>query len=168
MNQREVATLAGGCFWCLEAVFLELRGVLGVKSGYAGGHVANPTYEQVCGKQTGHAEVVQVTFDPSEISYEDLLHDPRSDHEGSPGQRHRAAVPLGNLHALRCAARGGVRAVEGGAVALGCGDRHGDRGAGEVLAGGGVPRQLFRAESGESVLRGRGGAEGGEGEKDLL
>ena len=60
----EVATLAGGCFWCLEAVYLELRGVQGVKSGYAGGHVANPTYEQVCGKKTGHTEVVQVTFDP--------------------------------------------------------------------------------------------------------
>ncbi|MDH5235222.1 MAG: peptide-methionine (S)-S-oxide reductase MsrA, partial [Gemmatimonadota bacterium] len=78
----EQATLGGGCFWCLEAVFLELRGVKSVKSGYAGGHLANPTYEQVCGKKTGHAEVVQVEFDPTEISYAELLevfftiHDP--------------------------------------------------------------------------------------------
>src|SRR5436190_542857 len=58
---QEVATLGGGCFWCLDAVFRDLRGVTRVHSGYAGGHVANPTYEQVCGKRTGHAEVVQVT-----------------------------------------------------------------------------------------------------------
>ena len=78
----ELATLAGGCFWCLEAVFLELKGVHGVKSGYAGGRRPNPTYEQVCTGTTGHAEVVQVTFDPSVISFHDLLdvfftiHDP--------------------------------------------------------------------------------------------
>ena len=78
----ELATLGGGCFWCLEAVYLGLRGVSAVKSGYAGGQVPNPTYEQVCGKKTGHAEVVQMTFDPAELSYADLLrvfftiHDP--------------------------------------------------------------------------------------------
>ncbi len=78
----ETATLGGGCFWCLEAVYLGLKGVSAVKSGYAGGQVANPTYAQVCGKQTGHAEVVQVTFNPAEVSYADLLrvfftiHDP--------------------------------------------------------------------------------------------
>lgn len=69
----QVATLGGGCFWCLEAVYLELRGVHGAKSGYAGGHVANPTYEQVCGKQTGHVEVVQLSFDPAEIGFAELL-----------------------------------------------------------------------------------------------
>ena len=63
-NGREVATLGGGCFWCLEAVFDELRGVESVVSGYAGGAVANPTYRQVCEGTTGHAEVVQVAFDP--------------------------------------------------------------------------------------------------------
>ncbi|HEY2132247.1 MAG TPA: peptide-methionine (S)-S-oxide reductase MsrA [Acetobacteraceae bacterium] len=74
--------MGGGCFWCLEAVYLGLRGVSAVMSGYSGGHVDNPSYEQVCGKQTGHAEVVQITFDPAEVSYEDLLrvfytiHDP--------------------------------------------------------------------------------------------
>jgi peptide-methionine (S)-S-oxide reductase len=78
----ETATIGGGCFWCLEAVFTELRGVLRVESGFAGGYVDNPTYKQVCGGDTGHAEVVQITFDPTEIGYEDLLrvffaaHDP--------------------------------------------------------------------------------------------
>ncbi len=81
-SAREVATLGGGCFWCLEAVFENVRGVERVVSGYAGGEVANPTYEQVCTGATGHAEVVQVTFDPSVLTYRDLLevffaiHDP--------------------------------------------------------------------------------------------
>jgi peptide-methionine (S)-S-oxide reductase len=81
-RDMETATLGGGCFWCLEAVYLGLKGVSAVKSGYAGGHVANPTYAQVCGKQTGHAEVVQVVFDPAVVSYADVLrvfftiHDP--------------------------------------------------------------------------------------------
>jgi peptide-methionine (S)-S-oxide reductase len=78
----EVATLGGGCFWCLDAAFGELKGVESVVSGYSGGWVADPSYEQVCGGQTGHAEVAQVTFDPSVISYGELLdvfftlHDP--------------------------------------------------------------------------------------------
>src|SRR5260370_8542012 len=74
MAERDVATLAGGCFWCLEAAFQELRGVEQVVSGYAGGHVPNPSYELVCTGTTGHAEVVQITFDPAVVSYEDLLH----------------------------------------------------------------------------------------------
>ncbi len=80
--KQEVATFGGGCFWCLEAVFEETRGVLDVVNGYAGGEVQNPTYEQVCSGTTGHAEVVQITFDPMVISYEALLkifwliHDP--------------------------------------------------------------------------------------------
>ncbi|MDA8095211.1 MAG: peptide-methionine (S)-S-oxide reductase MsrA [Betaproteobacteria bacterium] len=79
---EETATLGGGCFWCLEAAFRELRGVIRVVSGYAGGSVANPTYEQVCTGRSGHAEVVQVTFDPRTIGYAQLLevffalHDP--------------------------------------------------------------------------------------------
>jgi len=72
-TSREVATLAGGCFWCLEAVFLELKGVEQVQSGYAGGRVPDPSYELVCTGTTGHAEVVQVTFDPAVISFRDLL-----------------------------------------------------------------------------------------------
>src|SRR2546429_8400593 len=74
MPQREVATLAGGCFWCLEAAFQQLQGVEQVRSGYAGGHVANPSYEDVCTGTTGHAEVVQITFDPSVVSFDELLH----------------------------------------------------------------------------------------------
>ena len=81
-SAREVATLGGGCFWCLEAVYQELRGVEKVESGYSGGHVPKPTYRAVCSETTGHAEVVQVTFDPSVVSYKDILevyftiHDP--------------------------------------------------------------------------------------------
>lgn len=79
---REVATLGGGCFWCLEAVFDGLTGVESVESGYSGGHLANPSYEDICGGDTGHAEVVRVTFDPAAVSYADILdvffviHDP--------------------------------------------------------------------------------------------
>jgi peptide-methionine (S)-S-oxide reductase len=72
--QLEKATLAGGCFWCLEAVLQELKGVESVQSGYAGGHVPDPSYERVCTGATGHAEVVQVSFDPEVISFQDLLH----------------------------------------------------------------------------------------------
>ncbi len=81
-KQLEQATLGGGCFWCLEAIYKRVKGVETVVSGYAGGHVENPTYEQVCTDTTGHAEVVQITFDPKVISYEDILnifwqiHDP--------------------------------------------------------------------------------------------
>lgn len=96
----KLATLGGGCFWCLEAVYLGLRGVSAVKSGYAGGHVANPTYEQVCGKQTGHAEVVQVTYDDAELDYADLLrvfftiHDPTTkDRQGNDvGPQYRSII----------------------------------------------------------------------------
>ena len=68
--QREVATLGSGCFWCTEAVFEREPGVVSVVSGYTGGHVKNPTYEQICGKKTGHAEVTQITFDPTKTSFE--------------------------------------------------------------------------------------------------
>ena len=72
-SKLEVATLGGGCFWCLEAVFDEVKGVTDVVSGYAGGAVKNPTYEQVCSGRTGHAEVVQVAFDPAIISFQEIL-----------------------------------------------------------------------------------------------
>jgi peptide-methionine (S)-S-oxide reductase len=81
-DHHETATLGGGCFWCLEAVYKDLKGVSRVVPGYAGGALANPTYEQVCGGRTGHAEVVQITYDPAEVSFRDLLdvfftiHDP--------------------------------------------------------------------------------------------
>lgn len=99
-SQTEVATLAGGCFWCLEAVYNELRGVESVVSGYAGGQVANPSYEQVCSGRTGHAEVVQVTFDSNAISYRELLevfftiHDPTTlNRQGADvGTQYRSAI----------------------------------------------------------------------------
>jgi len=81
-NKTELATLGGGCFWCVEAVYERLPGVNSVTSGYAGGHTKNPTYKEVCGGDTGHAEVTQIEFDPTVISYEKLLdvfweaHDP--------------------------------------------------------------------------------------------
>src|SRR5256714_570908 len=74
MSKSEVTTLAGGCFWCLEAAFQELKGVVKFRSGYAGGRVANPSYEDVCTGTAGHAEVVQITFDPTVVSFNDLLH----------------------------------------------------------------------------------------------
>jgi peptide-methionine (S)-S-oxide reductase len=99
-KQSEVATLAGGCFWCLEAVFDELKGVESVESGYSGGHVQSPSYAQVCDGDTGHAEVVQVTFDPQVLSYKDLLtvfftiHDPTTmNRQGNDvGTQYRSAI----------------------------------------------------------------------------
>jgi peptide-methionine (S)-S-oxide reductase len=99
-GEREVATLGGGCFWCLDAVYRQLRGVEKVVSGYAGGTVVNPSYREVCGGRTGHAEVVQITFDPMEISYRDLLdvfftiHDPTTkDRQGADmGPQYRSIV----------------------------------------------------------------------------
>jgi len=74
MNKTETAILGGGCFWCVEAAIQQLEGVHSVRSGYMGGQLANPTYQQVCGGRTGHVEVAEVTFDPDVISYSDLLH----------------------------------------------------------------------------------------------
>ncbi|HSO11919.1 MAG TPA: peptide-methionine (S)-S-oxide reductase MsrA [Anaerolineales bacterium] len=96
----QTATLAGGCFWCLEAVFDEIKGVNGVESGYAGGHMDNPTYRAVCNGDTGHAEVVQVHFDPNIVSYRDLLnvffaiHDPTTlNRQGADvGAQYRSAI----------------------------------------------------------------------------
>ncbi|NGM71153.1 peptide-methionine (S)-S-oxide reductase MsrA [Natronolimnobius sp. AArcel1] len=96
----EHATFGGGCFWCVEAAFKELEGVNTVTSGYAGGHVENPTYEAVCAESTGHAEVVQIEYDPAEITYPDLLevfftiHDPTTkDREGPDvGSQYRSAI----------------------------------------------------------------------------
>jgi peptide-methionine (S)-S-oxide reductase len=99
-DRREVATLAGGCFWCLDAVFRDLRGVEKVESGYSGGTMVNPSYEQVCSGRTGHAEVVQVTFDPTVISFRELLgvfftiHDPTTLNRqgGDVGTQYRSAI----------------------------------------------------------------------------
>ena len=100
MSNDEVAIFGGGCFWCTEAVYDSLHGVKSVESGYAGGHVENPTYRQVCGGDTGHVEVVRVTFDPQEISYRDLLdvffsiHDPTTLNRqgGDVGTQYRSVI----------------------------------------------------------------------------
>ena len=100
MAEFETATLAAGCFWCVEAVFDDLVGVEDVVSGYSGGHTENPTYQEVCSETTGHAEVVQVNFDPSQLSYADLLrvyftvHDPTQlNRQGNDiGTSYRSAI----------------------------------------------------------------------------
>ena len=97
---EQIAVLAGGCFWCTEAVFLDVVGVTKVESGYTGGTVANPTYKQVCGGDTGHAEAIRVTFDPDQLSYDDLLdiffatHDPTQlNRQGNDvGTQYRSAI----------------------------------------------------------------------------
>ena len=100
MMADEVAVLAGGCFWCTEAVFLDVVGVKSVESGYTGGEVANPTYRQVCGGDTGHAEAIRITFDNEQLSYDDLLdiffatHDPTQlNRQGNDvGTQYRSAI----------------------------------------------------------------------------
>jgi peptide-methionine (S)-S-oxide reductase len=97
---EEQATLGGGCFWCTEAVFKDVIGVTRVESGYMGGHVANPSYKQVCGGDTGHAEAIRVTFDPDAIRYDDILdiffatHDPTQlNRQGNDiGPQYRSAI----------------------------------------------------------------------------
>lgn len=99
-NGKQIATLAGGCFWCLEAVYDELKGVEDVVSGYAGGHVPHPSYERVCTGETGHAEVVQIKFDPQVISFNEILkvfftiHDPTTlNRQGADvGTQYRSAI----------------------------------------------------------------------------
>jgi peptide-methionine (S)-S-oxide reductase len=100
VKKQDTATFGTGCFWCTEAIFRELKGVLKVTSGYSGGHVVNPTYEQVCSKTTGHAEVIQVVYDPAEITYDELLevfwktHDPTTlNRQGNDiGPQYRSVV----------------------------------------------------------------------------
>lgn len=100
VQKTDTATFGAGCFWCVEAIFQQVEGVLKVKSGYCGGHVKNPTYEEVCSKTTGHAEVAQIVFDPSVISYDELLeifwktHDPTTlNRQGNDvGPQYRSAV----------------------------------------------------------------------------
>jgi peptide-methionine (S)-S-oxide reductase len=115
----EKATFGGGCFWCLEPIFRDLRGVEDVAVGYAGGHVENPTYAQVCGKKTGHAEVVQVTFDPAVIAYQDLLdvffaiHDPTTpNRQGADAGPQYRSIVLTHDDAQASAAEDTVAAID--------------------------------------------------------
>jgi peptide-methionine (S)-S-oxide reductase len=122
-EQMETATLAGGCFWCLEAVFERVEGVLDVRSGYAGGQASAPSYEEVCSGVTGHAEVVRVRFDPSVIPYRDVLeiffavHDPTTpNRQGADvGTQYRSAI-FYESEAQRDTARDTIRALEAEAI----------------------------------------------------
>jgi len=117
-EQKEVATLGGGCFWCLDSIFRDLKGVEKVESGYAGGSTENPTYRDVCSGKTGHAEVVQVTFDPTVIPFRDLLgvfftiHDPTTpNRQGADvGEQYRSIV-LHHSDAQRDAAKQVIEAL---------------------------------------------------------
>ncbi len=110
-SMEEKATFGSGCFWCTEAVFQRVRGVKSVASGYAGGHVPKPTYHQVCGGNTGHAEVVQITYDPSQVNYADLLeifwktHDPTTlNQQGNDfGTQYRSVIFTHNEEQLKLA-----------------------------------------------------------------
>ncbi len=154
----EVTTLGGGCFWCLEAVFDQVRGVEDVVSGYAGGKVAHPSYERVCTGTTGHAEVVQVAFDPSVISYREILDIFFSVHDPTTLNRQGAdigtPVPFCDLHTQRCTAgdcRGGdagsgrPQGIPGPGCDAGCA-------AGGFLPSGRLPPGVLRASSGASLL----------------
>jgi peptide-methionine (S)-S-oxide reductase len=118
---EQQAILAGGCFWCTEAVFKDLVGVSAVESGYVGGHVAQPTYRQVCGGDTGHAEAIRVTYDPAQISYDDLLdiffatHDPTQlNRQGNDvGTQYRSAIFPLDAEQEGAARRGIERAADG-------------------------------------------------------
>ena len=168
-----IATLAGGCFWCIESVFNRLRGVESAVSGYMGGHTTNPTYKDICNGDTGHAEVVQVTFDPDVIAYRDLLdvfftlHDPTQlNRQGNDvGTQYRSAIfchtPEQKTEAdsgdRRTHRRPGVRRTH----------RHGSRRGGNVLSRRGLPSGLLRTESRAALLPVRGGAEDSEGSGEI-
>ena len=122
-SQREQATLGGGCFWCLEAVFEELKGVTGVVSGYAGGRTANPTYKEVCSGRTGHAEVVQITYDPNVVGFGEILgvffsiHDPTTlNRQGADvGTQYRSVIFYADAHQKELAERA-IAEVNGSGV----------------------------------------------------
>ncbi len=155
MSNLELATLGAGCFWCVEAVFQQLRGVQQVVSGYAGGEVENPTYQQVCNGATGHAEVIQITFDPAVISFVELLevfwrtHDPTTLRCWNP-------VPLGGVLPFGPAKSDGEKILgryrRRWLVAQS--HRHRDRTLGDLLPGGGTSPRLLSPQRQSDVLPG--------------
>ena len=120
MENREIAVFGGGCFWCTEAVFSELKGVAAVAPGYAGGHTENPSYAQVCSDETGHAEVIEVQFDPSQISYDALLevffatHDPTTlNRQGADKGIHYRSIILYTSDSQRDQAQAFITSLDG-------------------------------------------------------
>ena len=122
MAKSEIATLGGGCFWCVEAVFQRINGVISVKPGYAGGNVKNPTYKQICTGNTGHAEVAKIEFDPSKITYSQILnvfwqsHDPTTlNRQGNDvGTQYRSVIFFHNESQREIAKKSKIDAEESG------------------------------------------------------
>ena len=149
-NKTEIADLGGGCFWCMEAVFERLPGVISVTSGFAGGTTENPTYQQVCTETTGHAEVTEIEFDPAKISYDKLLevfwqaHDPTTlNRQGADeGTSYRSIILYRDEKAE--AARGKIQA--GGAEGFSQSHRDGNRAAQEILQGRGLSPAILRQQ----------------------
>jgi peptide-methionine (S)-S-oxide reductase len=156
---HETITLGGGCFWCLEAVYEQVDGVVAVESGYSNGHVQAPTYEQVCAGDTGHVEVVRVQFDPARISLREVLeiffviHDPTTlNRQGNDvGPQYRSGI---YWHSPQ-------QETEARAVLAEVNAQVGGRAVTEI-ARRGVPPALLRAQSRAGLLRARRGAQGGE------
>ncbi len=152
----ETATFGAGCFWGVEYVFERVPGVVGTEVGYAGGHTENPTYRDVCSHGTGHAEVLRVEFDPSVVSFEQLLevfwamHDPTQ--VEPPGAGRRRPVPERDLHELGRAAAGRRGLARRGAGAVRPADRDRDHARRTVLPGGGLPPAVLRQERARAVL----------------
>ena len=167
-DKLATATFGEGCFWCSEAVFQNLKGVKSVASGYSGGAVENPTYEDVCTGRTGHAEVIQVTYDPAVISFEDLLkvfwqtHDPttlnRQGHDS--GTQYRSAIFYHNDEQRQIAEK--YKQQLDASKTFSFADRDRNNGVQEVLSGRKVPPGLLQLESDAAILPVRDPAEGGE------
>ena len=150
-NEYQQATLGGGCFWCVESAFLQVKGIQSVKSGYTGGHTPNPTYEQVCTGNTGHAEVAQLQYDPEQISYRQILeifftlHDPTQvNRQGNDvGTQYRTSIFYHNDEQKREAEKI-IAELEA----------DGSHRVRDLLSGGGLPRKLLRQKPGKPVLSG--------------
>ena len=161
---KEIATLAGGCFWCLEAVYDQVAGVESVESGYIGGQVDNPTYEQVCSGRTGHAEAVRITCDPSRIRYRDLLDIFFVIHLEQAGERRRDAISVGDFlsfSATEADGRGGHCGYHQGAAVSESGRHRGGAG-GPMVRSRALPPGILRPESLPGLLHVRRRPEGGQ------
>ena len=167
-NKIELATFGGGCFWCMEAVFERLPGVKSVTSGFAGGHTANPTYEQVCTGATGHAEVTQIEFDPAKISYEKLLdvfwqaHDPTTlNRQGADEGTQYRSIILYHSEAQELAAEKSKAAAQ----KISTSHRHRNCAVYEILQSRGLPSGILQQQFQRALLPGGDHAETGEAEK---
>ena len=159
-NNKDVATLGGGCFWCIEAVYQHVQGVTTVESGYMGGKHPNPSYEAVCTGVTGHAEVVQVTFDPAVVTYRDVLHiffavhDPTTlNRQGNDaGTQYRSAI-FYHSPEQATTAKDVIATLTTDNVFASRPNRHRNRTRPTVLSGGGLSPGIFHAQSRPTLLR---------------